>query len=419
MAEAGLLERARRVLPNGMYGHMSVSRLPAGYPQFFTDARGGVLIGADGKEYVDLMCGYGCNILGYNDRQVEAAAEEQRRRVDTATGPTPRLVELSERLVSLVPGADWCVLGKNGTDATTYALTVARAATRRKSVLVQAGAYHGGAPVWLPGRPGVIPSDHAHQHPYAFNDLASVERAADGVGADLAAVVVSAVCCVYNRDLLEATQEFAEGVRRLCDRTGAMLIVDDVRAGFHIDVRGTWARYGVCADLTAFSKALGNGHAVSALVGGRRARVGAERSFATGSFWGAGVSHAAALEVLRQLTETDALGRVRRAGETLRAGLRRQASKHGFEVVHSGPVQLPFMTFVEDTKHHGHKPVPTRPRAEAWCREAVRRGVYLHPYHNWFVCAAHTDEDMRKVLAATDEAFAAVRREFGPTPARL
>lgn len=124
-----LRARAQRVIPGGLWGHMDAARLPAAYPQYFARARGCRLWDVDGNEYVDFMCSYGPMILGYLDPEVERAVERQRARGDLMNGPSERLVELAELLVATLPHADWAMFAKNGTDATTMGVTIARAAT--------------------------------------------------------------------------------------------------------------------------------------------------------------------------------------------------------------------------------------------------------------------------------------------------
>jgi glutamate-1-semialdehyde 2,1-aminomutase len=133
-ADAALRRRGSAVIPGGLWGHMNAARLP-GYPQYFTRARGCRLWDVDGKEYLDFMCSYGPMILGYGDEDVERAAARQRADLDIANGPAAVLVELAELVVATVPHADWAMFAKNGTDATTACVTLARAGTGRRKIL--------------------------------------------------------------------------------------------------------------------------------------------------------------------------------------------------------------------------------------------------------------------------------------------
>ena len=125
-------QRAQAVIPGGMYGHQNAAALPDDYPQFFARGRGCRIWDVDGNEYIDFMCSYGPVVLGHGAPEVEAAAERQRARADCQNGPGTVMVELAERLVGCVAHADWALFAKNGTDATTLSLMIARAATGRR-----------------------------------------------------------------------------------------------------------------------------------------------------------------------------------------------------------------------------------------------------------------------------------------------
>ena len=195
---------------------------------------------------------------------------------------------------------------------------------------------------------------------------------------------------------------FANGLRAVCDDTGAALILDDVRCGFRLAHGGSWEPLGVQPDLSAWSKAIANGYPLAAVAGNDRFRSGAERIFVTGSFWFAAVPMAASVATI------DALGAERRRRPRWSApasgcatGWPRQAAAHGVRINQTGPVQMPLMTFVDDVDFE---------LADIWTDVAAQRGAYFHPWHNWFLSAAHTDADIDEALVATDEAFAAVAR---------
>ncbi len=402
--DAALRERALRVIPGGMYGHESTALLPAEFPQFFKRASGARLWDADGNEYLDYMCAYGPNLFGYADVEIDAAATAQLARGDAMTGPSPLIVELAEQLTAMVAHADWAMFCKNGTDATSMAVMTARAHTRRSEILVAKGAYHGAAAWCTPNPSGTLPEDRAHLIPFAYNDLASLERAAQQAGADLAGVLVSPFRHDGFVDQELPTREFAHAARALCDRTGALLMLDEVRGGFRLARDGSWTHLGVQPDLSAWGKCLANGHPLSALLGSEKARAAASRLYVTGSFWFAAAPMAAALATLRRIRETDYLERTQRLGQQLREGLAKAAAASGYALRQTGPPQMPQILFEED---------PDFRRGFAFASELVQRGVYLHPWHNNFVCAALTEGDVEKTLAVAHEAFAEVRKREG------
>src|SRR6202050_717965 len=182
-----LVERARRVIPGGMYGHQSTAILPDVYPQFFTRAEGARLWDADGNQYIDTM-----------------------------NGPSEIMVELAEKFVSMVSHADWVIFCKNGTDATTMAMLTARSHTKKRKILVATKAYHGSAPWCNPFMAGIVPEERAHILHYEYNNPASLKDAFRAAGDDVAGVFGSA----FRHDVFEnqdlPTREYAETARRRC-----------------------------------------------------------------------------------------------------------------------------------------------------------------------------------------------------------
>jgi len=401
-ADRRLRERAKAVIPGGMYGHQAAPG--AAYPQFMRGGRGARIWDVDGNEYVDLMCSYGPVVLGHQHPAVEAAAAEQARLGDCQNGPGPVMVDLAELLIATVRHADWAMYAKNGTDATTMCCTIARAQTGRSKVLVARGAYHGAAPWCTPRPAGVTAADHANLGYYTFNDLASVRKAAAEAGHDLAAILVSPFKhdAGYDQELVDPA--FAGGLRALCDSKGAALILDDVRCGFRLHLGSSWEPVGVDPDLSAWSKAIANGRALAAVLGNDAFRDGAKDIFVTGSFWFSAVPMAAAVATIGAIREENAVEAMRRTGEALRDGILDQARSWDLAVRYTGPPVMPYLTFAADQDHE---------LASVFAAQALRGGAYLHPRHNWFVSAAMTGDDLALALEATDQAFAAVRKHLG------
>lgn len=402
--DRALRARAARAVPGGMWGHMNAASLPPAFPQYFSRGKGSRVWDADGAEYVDFICAYGPVILGHGDEEVDAAAEAAGGGGALLTGPTEAMVELAERLVETIPAADWAMLQKNGADATTACVTIARAGTGRRKILVAKGAYHGAVPWCSPSLEGVTAEDRAHLIPYDYNDVESLGRAVEAAGGDLAGILVSAFRHDARRDQELALPAFAAAVRDACDRVDAALILDDVRAGFRIDLGGSWEPLGVRPDLSAWSKAIANGWPLAAVTGGDRFREAAAKVFVTGSFWCAPAPMAAAAATLRRLRQTDAIARMARLGERLRAGLAAAAQEHGLGLRQTGPAQMPMVLFDDDGDFR---------KAFLFTTETLRRGVYLHPWHNMFLSAAHDEADVDQAVAAAGPAMAEVARRFG------
>lgn len=399
--DAMLRARASKVVPGGMWGHLHAARLPEGYPQFFARGEGAKLWDVDGNAYVDFMCSWGPNVLGHHHPEVEEAAERQRRDGDCLNGPTESMVQLAELLVDTVAHADWAQFQKNGADATTTCVTIARAAAGRRKILVARGAYHGAVPWCSPSLLGVTAEDRAHILTYDYNEVNSLLAAAEAAGDDLAGIIVSAFRHDLARDQEMPEAAFAAAARTLCDAKGAALILDEVRAGFRLHLAGSWEPLGVRPDLAAWSKALANGHALAAVTGAEWLRQAAAQVFVTGSFWCGAVSMAAAVATLNVLRRGEAIPRMARLGAALREGLGALAARQGLSIRQTGPAHMPMVLFDDDDDFR---------KGNAFCRAALRRGVYFHPRHNMFLSAAHSQEDIAAALSAAEHGFAAAAR---------
>ena len=179
-------------------------------------------------------------------------------------------------------------------------------------------------------------------------------------------------------------------------------MVDDVRAGFRLARDCSWSRLGVQPDLSTWGKCVANGHPISVMLGSDKARKAAAAIYVTGSFWFQAATMAAALETLRLVRDTDYLERITDLGERLRRGLAERASAAGFGLRQTGPGTMPLFLFDDD---------PDLRKGFCFSSEMLARGVYVHPWHNMFLCAAMTEADIDGALDAADGALRALRHQ--------
>jgi glutamate-1-semialdehyde 2,1-aminomutase len=402
---AALFERAEAVIPHGIYGHQSPRMLTRGaFPSFLADADGCRIRDVDGNHYIDYLCAYGPIVLGYKHRRVEEAAAAQRARGDTMTLPAEVTVELAERLVSLTPGAAWCVFAKNGSDVCTWAVAVARAATGREVVAMADHAYHGVHGWCNHIKHGFPEAERRSVRTFEWNDIGSLEHIFANESGRVAAVIITPFRHELLEDSVMPEPGYLDAVRRLCDREGALMIVDDVRAGFRLHIGGSTQTWSVTPDLLVYSKAVANGYPLSVLLGKAELRTAAESVFVTGTFFLQAVPMAAALATIDELVSCDGISRMAAAGRRLCDGLAERALAHHLDITLSGPPAIPFMTFQADEGSFR--------RSYAFAGECARRGVFFHPLHNWFVSVAHTDADIDATLDAAEEALSEIHRRF-------
>jgi glutamate-1-semialdehyde 2,1-aminomutase len=271
-------------------------------------------------------------------------------------------------------------------------------------VLAAHGSYHGAAPWCTPVPAGTTPEDRAHLIRFRYNDVASLEQAVAEAGTDLAAVLLAPIRHDLGIDQELPTPAFAQAARRLCTQAGAALVLDEVRTGMRLHGAGSWEPLGIRPDLSAWSKAIANGHALASVTGTDALRDAAGRIFTTGSFWAGGVAMAAGLATLAVARRDGLVAHLDRIGSLLRQGLAEQAASLGIGIRQTGPVQMPLVLFDDD---------PAWEKGNTFCAEALRHGVYLHPKHNMFLCGAHTEADIALALRATEAGLQAVRQRFG------
>ena len=196
---------------------------------------------------------------------------------------------------------------------------------------------------------------------------------------------------------------FLQKAREICDKKNAVLILDDVRAGFRLNRSGSWFDYGVKPDLTAFSKAIGNGYPLSAVVGVDKLKQAASEIYVTGSFWCNASSMAASLKTLSIIEEIDVVAHISHLGNKLRTGIDQIANNFGVEISQSGPSQMPLILFEQDSDFS---------KGSKFVQYLLNKGVYFHPWHNMFLSLAHTAEDVDMTLDAVEYGMKKISQEF-------
>ncbi len=392
-----LLSKAQKLIPGTLYGHTSpILSHPTTAPAFAIQGQGARYIDADGNEWLDLMCAYGTNILGYAHPQILEAAIAQLRSGDCLNHPTPLLIELAERLTTLIDFASWAVFAKNGTDVTTYAIQVAREHTQRSKIITIAGAYHGTAPWCAPGIAGILPEDRAHIHSFPWNDLDRFQTLIQSYPDQIAAIILTPFHHPNFAPAQFPSSEFFPTIQKTCQQHGVLIILDDIRAGFRLHLHGSHIPFGLVPDLACYGKALANGFSISACLGSETMRRAAERVFLTGSTWHSSAAMAAAIATLELIEKNNIPQFLHTQGMRLKDGLEALAKNHSLPLVLTGPPAMPTLCFQDD---------PSLIKLQTFTQHLMRQHVFIHPHHNGFLCAAHTDSEIQAILARAETAL--------------
>ncbi len=400
--------RATKVIPSGVYGHLGPAEgnfMPVtSFPLMGDRAQGTYFWDVDGNRFIDYMCAYGPNVLGYNDPDVDAAAIEQLKKGNCMTSPSYKMVEFAELMVDTVNCADWAFFAKNGNDVTTAAIMTARNATHRKKIVFVNGFYHGVSP-WTQkiDYPGVIPEDVANNLYIDWNDFDQLQQVFDDNKGEIAAFISTPYMHGNYLDNSLPADGYWKKVRELCTANGTVLIVDDVRAGFRLDIAGSDHYYGFEADLICFCKALANGYNVSCLCGKDFLKGAVSGLSYTGSYWMSAMPFAAGIACVNKMKALDIPTMFREKGLKLTNGLKEAAANNGFNMVVSGEPALFYLRIADDDSLFIH---------QDWIQECVKRGIFFAGHHNHFINAALTDEDINYTLEVADEAFKAIRPKY-------
>ncbi|NMG35357.1 glutamate-1-semialdehyde 2,1-aminomutase [Azoarcus sp. TTM-91] len=417
-----LFQRAQRTIPGGVNSPVRAFRSVGGTPRFIERAEGARVWDADGKAYVDYVGSWGPAITGHAHPAIVEAVREAALRGLSFGAPTESEVEMAERICALLPSVEMVRLVSSGTEATMSAIRLARGFTGRDAIVKFEGCYHGHADSLLVkagsglltfGNPssGGVPADFAHHTIVLdYNDLEQVETAFKARGREIAAVIVEPVA--GNMNLVKPAPGFLEGLRRLCDEYGAVLIFDEVMTGFRVGPRGAQGLYGIVPDLTTLGKVIGGGMPVGAF-GGRRdimekiAPLGPV--YQAGTLSGSPVAVAAGLASLKLIEAPGFYAALGARTAALAAGLADAAREHG-------------VAFSADTVggmfgvYFSARPPASSADVMASDRERFNRffhamldaGHYFAPsaFEAGFVSAAHTEGDIAATVAAAREVFA-------------
>ena len=350
------LQHLSRALHSIPVGSQTFSKSYLGWvmgqaPIYSKSGSGAIITDIDGNDYIDYMMGLLPVVLGHADPFVDAAVVRQLSSGISLSLSGEIEVELAEKLVSLIPCAEMVRYGKNGSDATTAAVRLARAHTGRDKIIVC--GYHGWHD-WYIGTTakhlGVPASVRDLSLTFPFNDADALADLLKRHDSDIAALVIEPTGKAVPQP------GFLEEVRRLCDHYGVILVFDEVISGFRIDMGGAQAYYNVTPDLAAFGKAMANGYPLSALVGKREIMSKMEDIFFSATFGGELSSIAAAIATISKLETTDGVRRIHTLGNRLMTSLNKALLDVGLSelICYTGEAWWPRVAFknlpIEQTK---------------------------------------------------------------------
>jgi glutamate-1-semialdehyde 2,1-aminomutase len=419
-----LFERARALMPGGVSSPVRAFGAVGGTPLFIDRAEGPWVWDVDGNRYLDYVGSWGPMILGHAHPALVAAVREQAGRGTSYGAPTALESRLAELIREAMPHVERLRFVNSGTEATMSALRVARAHTGRAGLLMFEGCSHGHADAFLvaagsgvatlglPNSPGVPPAVVAQTRTAPFNDLAAVAAAFDADPAGIAAVIVEPVA--GNMGFVPPEPGFLAGLRALCDRHGALLILDEVMTGFRVAHGGAAARFGIAPDLVTLGKVIGGGLPVGAY-GGRADLMDqvapAGKVYQAGTLSGNPLAMAAGIAQLEALRDPAVYERLESSTARLVAGLLAAAAAAGVPLTagHAGSM-FGYFFHPGPVRDFGEANGLDTARFRRWFWAMIQRGVYLapSPFEAGFVSLAHGEREVEATLEAARGALGEV-----------
>lgn len=412
LVRSELWHRAQKLIPGGVNSPVRAMRAVGLDEPFFVDrGEGAYLETADGRRLLDWVQSWGPLIFGHADAETVEAVREAALDGTTFGAPTEREVELAAEIVDAVPSVERVRLVSSGTEAAMSALRLARAFTHRDRVLKFEGGYHGHADAFLasagsglatlgiPSSPGVPAAVTADTIVVPYNNLDAAAAAVERYGEGLAAILVEPVA--GNMGCVPPAPGFLEGLRMLCEASGALLLFDEVITGFRVARGGAQARFGVVPDLTILGKIVGGGLPLAAF--GGRAEVMSRLApvgdvYQAGTLAGNPLATAAGVSVLRRLRDEAVYEELERRSARLEAGLAQ------FGLVQRIGAMLTF--FGAEAPVTRFRELDTGRYAELF-RHLLERGIYVAPsqYECMFLSLAHGDEEIDATIEAFGDLF--------------
>lgn len=432
---AAAFREAKTLMPGGVNSPVRSYRSVDCDPPFIARAEGSRIYDIDGNEYIDYVGSWGPMIVGHAHPKVVKALQEAVTRGTSYGAPTLAESELAKLVRQVYPSMELLRMVNSGTEATMSALRLARGFTRRDKIVKFIGCYHGHsdgllvkagsglATFGVPDSPGVPKNVAADTITVPYNDSDAIAAVMTEHGQEIAAVIVEPVA--GNMGLVLPESGYLEKLRQLTTESGALLIFDEVMCGFRASLGGAQAAYGVTPDLTCLGKIIGGGLPVAAY-GGRRDIMSfispAGPVYQAGTLSGNPLAMTAGLATLQILTaeptrgEPDYSRRLTLQTKKLVLGWEQQAKKADVPVqVHQAGSMFGLFFNAHHVRDYATSAASDQQAFKVWFRAMLEQGIYLAPsqFETIFLSGAHTDADIETTLAASEKAFAAVKRARG------
>ena len=414
-----LFNRAINIIPGGVNSPVRACKSVGAEPLFIDHAEGCMIYDVDGNGFIDYIGSWGPMILGHRYPAVIKAIASVLNRGTSFGAPTDLEVKIAEMVIEAVSSIEMVRMVNSGTEATMSAIRLARGVTGRDTIIKFDGCYHGHADTLLveagsgvatlgiPGSPGVPESFVAHTLSLPYNDIESVKKVMDEQGDKIACIIVEPVA--GNMGLVRPVDGFLETLRQATEKSGSILIFDEVMTGFRVAYGGAQSFYGISPDITCLGKIIGGGLPVGAYGGKREIMEHIAPHgpvYQAGTLSGNPVAMAAGIATLMQLKKPGFYENLDKKADLLATGLEKAAEKAGVNVrVDRAGSMLGLFFTNRDVKNFEDAKTSDLDMFSAYYKGMLEKGIYLAPsqFEALFVSIAHGAEHIDKTIKAAEE----------------
>ncbi len=421
-----LFKRAKKYIPGGVNSPVRAFKSVGGEPFFIERGKGSRIFDVDGNEFIDYVCSWGPLILGHAHPEVVRAVRHQAEHGTSFGTPTEMEVEMAQLIVESVPSIEKVRMVNSGTEAVMSAIRLARGFTGREKIIKFEGCYHGHSDsllvkagsgiltLGIPGTPGVTEGTARDTILLPYNNLEAVKEVVEEKYEEIAAIILEPVA--GNMGVIPPREGFLEGLRRLCNDYGIVLIFDEVITGFRVSLGGAQERYGILPDLTTLGKIIGGGLPVGAFGGKSEIMdyVAPDgRVYQAGTLSGNPLAMVAGLATLKLLQRSSLYETLEERAKRLEEGLKEAAQKEGISLTLNrvGSMMCAFFNEGEVVDYETALNSDTEVYAKFfWLM--IEEGVYFAPsqFEAAFISVAHTDEDIAYTIEATSKVFREIKK---------
>ncbi len=396
-------EDAKKLHPGGVLGIRRPYNFVEGeYPIFIKKGKGCKVTDIDNNEYIDMLCSYGPIIIGHREEKIDSSVVKQIQEKGFCFSLTqPVNMQLSKLLIDRIPSCEMAIFVKSGSDATSAAIRAARSYTGKNKIL-RCG-YHGWHDWCVENSNGVTKNTTSEILEFKYNDLSRIEKHIKNNNNDIAGLIITPIGHQLGKNVEMPKKNYLEDIREITRKNNIVLIFDEIRTGFRMNMGGAQKLFNVTPDLSTFGKAMANGYDIASLVGKKEImEVYNEKAFISSTYFENSLAMVASIETINFLEENKVLQNISEKGKYFENKLNKFIHEYENICEFSGSPWMPFINFKNGIKK--------KLLRNEFYKNLINKKVFSHPYHHSYICFRHSYEDLDYVISAIEESLKDIKK---------